>query len=129
MTALTEEYLVLCRQWARAQRHAEHGLRLWQQQCQALERDVIRLRGRLLAVRTALLWGLPVALSWTSTATARMVQTLASPQAPEQAARVLCRVGCQGHAHPALDADGSCRWHGGACAAATEVNAQTQSIG
>lgn len=51
------DYPVICRQWARAQRHAERAQREWQLTNQRLEAQVVRLRGRLLALRTAVLWG------------------------------------------------------------------------
>lgn len=135
MMGLIDEYSVLCRQWARAQRHADQGLRQWQQRCAALEADLIRLRGRLLAVRTALLWSIPVAWAWTSGTSGRIPE---SSQDPSQtvdtdvdANRVLCRVGCQSQGHPPLEPDGTCRWHGGPCGAISsrsEPVAQTQSI-
>lgn len=59
MTDRIDEYAVLCRQWARAQHHAECGLRLWRQRCASLEGEVMRLRGQLIVLRTVLLWGLP----------------------------------------------------------------------
>ena len=41
------------------------------------------------------------------------------------ATEVLCQTGCQGHAHPWLDADGACRLTGGEC---TRVGAPARVV-
>lgn len=116
MVGLIDEYAVLCRQWARAQHHAECGLRLWRQRCAVLESEAMRLRGRLLALRTALLWGVPVPWALTTCMTDAARRRDADPSEPlDDAGRLLCQVGCQGHAHRALGDDGSCRWRGVVC--------------
>lgn len=113
---LIDEYAVLCRQWGRAQRHADDSLRLWRRRCVTLEGEVMRLRGQLLALRTALLWGLPVPWMLTACTTVLASRRDAdSAESLDDAGRLLCQVGCQGHAHRALDGDGACRWRGGVC--------------
>jgi hypothetical protein len=76
-----------------------------------LEADNLRLRAALMVNRTAWLWGLgpPVTLAGHTGATP--VTPPASPL------RVLCRVGCEGHAHAWLDEGGQCRRTGSACEA------------
>lgn len=130
MVGLIDEYAVVCRQWARAQRHAENGLRHWQLRCVALEAEVVRLRGRLLALRTALLWGLPLPLALTASTSAppHGRSEVAGTESPGDAEGLLCRVGCQGHAHGALDGDGACRWHGTACGRLAGPVSTMQSI-
>lgn len=129
MVGLIDEYAVLCRQWARAQHHAECGLRLWRQRCAALESEAMRLRGRLLALRTALLWGLPVPWALTACMTDSARRCDADPTKPlGDAERLLCQVGCQGHAHRALDDDGTCRWRGVACHVSAGGEPVKQSI-
>lgn len=126
---LIDEYAVLCRQWGRAQRHADDSLRLWRQRCAALESEAMRLRGRLLALRTALLWGLPVPWMLTACTTAPARRRDADdPEPLDEAERLLCQVGCQGHAHPALGDEGTCRWRGGVCQVLAPSESQKQSI-
>ena len=70
-----------------------------ERQCRAMERALINERTRAVLACTRWSWGLGGP----------------PPQAPTTAAEVLCQTGCQGHAHPWLDADGSCRLTGGDC--------------
>ncbi len=76
-----------------------------------LEADNLRLRAALLVNRTAWLWG----LGPPATPAGRTGATLATP--PASALRVLCQVGCAGHAHAWLDEGGQCRRTGSACEA------------
>lgn len=127
MVGLIDEYAVLCRQWARAQHHAEASLQYWRQRCAQHETEIMRLRGLLLTLRTALLWGMPAPLILAVLGNAR---NTALPLGEEDipANQVLCRIGCHGHAHAALTQDGSCRWQGGPCEATQVASAEKQSI-
>lgn len=129
MVGLIDEYAVLCRQWGRAQRHADDSLRFWQQRCATLEAEAMRLRGRLLALRTALLWGVPVPWALTPCMTESARRSDADPTKPlDDAGRLLCQVGCQGHAHRVLNDDGTCRWRGVACHVSAGGESVKQSI-
>ncbi len=44
-----------------------------------------------------------------------LAEAVVRTSASDTATDVLCQTGCQGHAHPWLDADGSCRLTGGDC--------------
>ena len=81
-----------------------------ERQCRAMERALINERTRAVLACTRWSWGLggppPQAVPGA-------VDADAGP--PTTAAEVLCQTGCQGHAHPWLDADGSCRLTGGDC--------------
>ena len=74
-----------------------------------LEDENLRLRAALVVQRTAWLWGLgpPSANAGTAGAT--------SSAPPSSAHRLLCQVGCEGHAHAWLTDEGQCRRTGGAC--------------
>lgn len=80
------------------------GLRLHR-----LETENLRLRAALVVQRTAWLWGLwPPAGHESRARTTRL-------EPPSSAHRVLCRVGCEGHAHAWLTDEGQCRRTGAAC--------------
>lgn len=74
-----------------------------------LENENLRLRAALVVQRTAWLWGLgpPSANAGIAGAT--------SSDLPSSAHRVLCQVGCEGHAHAWLTDEGQCRRTGAAC--------------
>lgn len=74
-----------------------------------LENENLRLRAALVVQRTAWLWGLgPPARSDGPAG-------VTSSDSPSSAHRVLCQVGCEGHAHAWLTDDGQCRRTGGVC--------------
>lgn len=100
------EHGVLLRQLARLQRELTPAL-------QRLQQENLRLRAALLVQRTAWLWGLapPAARAMA----ARRPGGEATAEDPG-AAHWLCRVGCAGHAHAWLQADGHCRRDGEPCA-------------
>lgn len=78
--------------------------------CRAMERALIRERARAVLAATRWAWGWggpPPQTAATSTG--------ADAPAVTSAADVLCQTACQGHAHPWLDSDGSCRLTGGDC--------------
>lgn len=131
MADLLNEYAVLCRQWARAQNHAEHGMRHWRQRCDALEAEVMHLRARLIMVRTALLWRLPLPVVLLTCTVAGRCQEGSPPieAEPEEVERVLCRVACQSQAHRALAEDGSCRLRGQPCAAQADAPQRATRVG
>lgn len=107
-----EDYPVICRQWARAQRHAERAQQEWAQAVARLSSEVVRLRGQVLVLRTALLWGVRapglVAGKGRSTAMPACVT----------AREAVCLTGCHGHGHPWLGHDGHCRLDGVECPSA-----------
>lgn len=74
-----------------------------------LETENMCLRAALVVQRTAWLWGLGLAAGppWRG--------DQAQTGLPLSAHHVLCRVGCEGHAHAWLDDDGQCRRTGAAC--------------
>ncbi|TSE35245.1 hypothetical protein [Tepidimonas charontis] len=117
MDRADNDYTVICRQWARAQRHAERAQREWHQAVQRLEREVMQLRGQLLALRTAQLWGIhaPALL---------LPRPRRTNQLPLSASArtALCHIGCHGHGHPWLDTSGHCRLHGGNCTSAAALD-------
>ena len=82
-----------------------------------LEADNLRLRAALLVSRSALLWGLGPSAALAG------ADGMTSAAMPASAHRVLCQVGCEGHAHVWLDEGGQCRRTGSACdALATPAN-------
>jgi hypothetical protein len=117
-----DEYAVLCRQWARAQRHTEACQRQWQADKRGLESELVRLRGALLALRTAWLWGIkPQPRLWPRPSPSSLTSPVADTDPlieTDFAQETLCRVGCQGHGHPWLDEQGQCRLQGRACTSA-----------
>lgn len=126
--SLASEHGALARQMAALQHRVSEQLVGYAVQVQTLEAEVVCLRGRLVLVRTACLWGLPsVGLSAAiktgragaelhsrAHAVALAAQGAQSAHLPEASA-VICQTGCTGHAHPWLDADGLCRRTGNAC--------------
>lgn len=113
----------VCRQWARAQRHTENCQREWLADRVVLESELVRLRGALLVLHTAWLWGLPPQSHlWPKPSRPSTPSTSPESATPTSAAttlQTLCRVGCQGHGHPWLDEQGQCRLQGRACASVT----------
>ena len=118
-----DEYAVLCRQWARAQRHTEACQRQWQADKRELESELTRLRGALLALRTAWLWSIkPPACLWPRPSPSALASPVAGRDPmikTDLAQETLCRVGCQGHGHPWLDEQGQCRLQGRTCTSVT----------
>jgi hypothetical protein len=121
---LTGEHGALVRQLACLQDRVSRQIADHAAQVRVLQSEVVRLRGRLLQARTALLWGLargdlhrvpsPVP---PRVVTPRRL-SLVSDELPEAHA-VICQTGCAGHAHPWLEADGLCRRTGSTCEAGT----------
>ena len=109
------EYDVLCRQWGRAQRHAEAARRQWQATLQAQSAEIVRLRGRLLTIQTALLWGLRASALWLATPLRVHSTSAGSPTATSDSKDPWCQVACEGHAHVFLANNGNCRLSGEQC--------------
>ena len=100
--ALQGEHALLLRYLGQVQQRL--SLRLYR-----LETENLSLRAALLVQRTAWLWGLgPPAVPAPAAG-----EKVADPQA--SAHRLLCRVGCEGHAHAWLTEEGQCRRTGAAC--------------
>ena len=118
---LAREHGVLVRQLASLQRRWGEQ---WAEQAareRRLEAEVIRLRGRLLQARTALLWGLgarpavdPVKKNLPPQSQVFPAPSR-SPGAFREADAVLCQTACTGHAHPWRTAEGLCQRTGDAC--------------
>ena len=127
-----EEYTAVCREWARAQRLTEICQRQWLAERRALESELLRLRGALLVLRTAWLWGLkPQGSCWPrqhqhhATSTAPTSDNTDRLSAAAIAQRALCQAGCQGHGHTWLGDDGLCRLLGTPCDGVTANAALT----
>lgn len=120
--ALSGEHGALTRQLAVLQDRVSRQIADHADQVQRLQAEVVRLRGRLVQARTALLWGLsrgelrhaPPSASRRVLPAGRL--SLVSEALPE-AHTVICQTACAGHAHPWLEADGVCRRTGSACEA------------
>jgi hypothetical protein len=123
--ALAGEHGALTRQLAVLQCRVSDQLADYAGRVRWLEAEVVRLRGRLVQSRTALLWGLdqgglPQARPSAHTMAAERPRsvpkaTAVHTQAMPESSAVICQTGCSGHAHPWLEADGQCRRTGGAC--------------
>lgn len=100
--ALQREHGVLLRHLGQVQQRL--GTRLHR-----LETENLRLRAALLVQRTAWLWGLGPPVGRPGRGNQEQAESLLSTH------HVLCRVGCEGHAHAWLDDDGQCRRTGRAC--------------
>jgi hypothetical protein len=117
---LTGEHGALARQLASLQDRVSRQIADYAAQVRVLQSEVVRLRGRLVQARTALLWGLARGELHRvpSSVPPRMVMarrlSLVSDALPDAHA-VICQTGCAGHAHPWLEADGVCRRTGSAC--------------
>lgn len=128
---LTGEHGALTRQVAAMQERVSRQIADYADQVRVLQSEVVRLRGRLLQARTALLWGLargdihPAAQSVPRRVVMARRLSLVSEALPDAHA-VICQTGCAGHAHPWLEKDGVCRRTGSACeAGATSDEAST----
>ncbi|HEX5738908.1 MAG TPA: hypothetical protein VFY22_10380 [Hydrogenophaga sp.] len=117
---LTGEHGALARQLASLQDRVSRQIADYGDQVRVLQAEVVRLRGRLLQARTALLWGLARGdLRQGALSVPRRVHrrlSLVSEAMPD-AHTVICQTACAGHAHPWLEADGVCRRTGSACEA------------
>ena len=119
---LTGEHGALARQLAGLQDRVSRQIADYAAQVRVLQSEVVRLRGRLVQARTALLWGLARGdLQQASLSMPRRVLmarrlSLVS-DALADAHDVICQTACAGHAHPWLEADGVCRRTGSACEA------------
>jgi hypothetical protein len=117
---LTGEHGALARQLASLQDRVSQQIADYAAQVRVLQSEVVRLRGRLVQARTALLWGLargdlhPASLSVPRRVVMARRLSLVSDALPDVQA-VICQTGCAGHAHPWLEADGVCRRTGSAC--------------
>lgn len=127
---LTGEHGALARQLAGLQDRVSRQIASYADQVRVLQAEVVRLRGRLLQARTALLWGLAKSDQHQAIQSVppRVVMarrlSLVSEALPD-AHTVICQTGCMGHAHPWLEADGVCRRTGSACeggSAADEIS-------
>jgi hypothetical protein len=126
---LKGEHGALTRQLATLQDRVSRQIADYADQVRVLQTEVVRLRGRLLQARTALLWGLAKGdLHQGSLSVPRRVilarrLSLVSETMPD-AHTVICQTACAGHAHPWLEADGVCRRTGSAC----ETGATTDEV-
>ncbi len=127
---LSGEHGVLARRLASLQDRVSRQIAEHANQVRVLQAEVVRLRGRLLQARTALLWGLArsdlrdpaQAVSRSGIPTRRL--SLVNDALPEAHA-VICQTGCTGHAHAWLEADGVCRRTGAACDAGATAEASS----
>ena len=107
---------------AEAQALAEARAATAECRCHALERALIRERARAVLACTRWSWGLGGPPPHDLPAP----RGTSADQTPlVSATEVLCQTGCQGHAHPWLDADGACRLTGGEC---TRVGAPARVV-
>lgn len=119
---LTGEHGALARQLASLQDRVSRQIAGYAAQVRVLQSEVVRLRGRLVRARTALLWGLTrselhqVSLSMPRRVLMARRLSLVNDALPDVQA-VICQTACAGHAHPWLEADGVCRRTGSACEA------------
>ncbi len=134
---LVSEHGALTRLLAGLQHRMGELLRTHALQVQALESEILRLRGQLVVARTGLLWGLPRGrrlagtLALRPAPTARPSAAAAAPApvsdpALHEANAVICQTGCVGHAHPWLEVDGQCRRTGQACELRSEPSASPE---
>lgn len=130
---LVSEHGALTRLLAGLQHRMGELLRAHALQVQALEGEILRLRGQLVVARTGLLWGLPRGRRLAGTlalrpATATRPPATAAAPAPalREANAVICQTGCVGHAHPWLEVDGQCRRTGQACELLSEPSASPE---
>lgn len=130
---LVSEHGALTRLLAGLQHRMGELLRAHALQVQALEGEILRLRGQLVVARTGLLWGLPRGRRLARTLALRPATAMRPPAtvaAPAPALReanaVICQTGCVGHAHPWLEVDGQCRRTGQACELRSEPSASPE---
>lgn len=130
---LTGEHGVLARRLASLQDRVSRQIAYHADQVRVLQAEVVRLRGRLLQARTALLWGLargdlrdPSQAVFRPGIPARRL-SLVSDALPEARA-VICQTGCAGHAHAWLGADGVCRRTGSSCDAGATAEASAMPV-
>lgn len=130
---LVSEHGALTRLLAGLQHRMGELLRAHAVQVQALEGEILRLRGQLVVARTGLLWGLPRGRRLAGTLALRpapATRPSAAAAAPAEALReanaVICQTGCVGHAHPWLEVDGQCRRTGQACELRSEPSASPE---
>lgn len=111
--AICTEHAALLRMWGRLQTDLSVRCQAHATALEALSSEVLRLRADLLITRTALLWGMgPGGVAVVRRHPRRMAPLAAAPSA---VAEVLCRTGCEGHAHHWLDDQGECTRTGQAC--------------
>ena len=128
--ALGAEHCVLVRTLARLQGRLDDILNEQRHQVQALEAEIVRLRGQLLQARTQVLWGLGTVAVQTHKPNALQSRPMPVGAVADAASRVLCQVACVGHAHHWLQADGGCARTGALCDTAelpVQANAQSNS--
>ena len=89
-----------------------------EQACAALQSALVRERARWVLACTRWSWGLggpPVVPPATPRSATEADPAPGDFGAPFTATDVLCQTGCQGHAHPWLEANGACRLTGADC--------------
>lgn len=107
------EYGALLRMWGRLQTEMSVLCQAHAQALKTLESEVLRLRADLLITHTALYWGMTAGRL---AVTKRPLQRVAPASATLLAANeVLCRTGCEGHAHHWLDDHSGCTRTGQPC--------------
>ncbi len=107
------EYGALLRMWGRLQTQLSEHSQAHAKALKALESEVVRLRGDLLITRTALYWGMAAGgVAMVRRPNRRLAPLSATPSA---VADVLCRTGCEGHAHHWLGENSECTRTGQAC--------------
>lgn len=130
---LSGEHGALARRLAALQDRVSRQIADHADQVRVLQAEVVRLRGRLMQARTALLWGLArgdlrgpsQALTRPGVLARRL--SLVSEALPEAHA-VICQTGCAGHAHAWLEADGVCRRTGSTCDAGVPADESAMSV-
>jgi len=113
--ALGTEHGVLVRTLARLQGRLDDMLNEQRHQVQALEAEIVRLRGQLLQARTQVLWGLGTVAAQTRSLNALQPRSKPVGAVADAASRVLCQVACVGHSHHWLQTDGGCARTGALC--------------
>lgn len=119
-STLRQEHAVLCRQLGQLQQRIGELLAERDGTIGRLDAQTLYLRGQLVVLRTALLWGLALPGQPHCTPAPpgarriRAATALTTPSLPVAKA-LLCQVACSGHAHTWLDEQGQCTRDGLPC--------------
>lgn len=111
--AIDVEYRCLLRMWGRLQSELSAQCQAHARVRAALEAEVIRLRAELLIAHTAQFWGM--AAGRITRAAPQRTTPSASLRSQPATEEVLCRTGCEGHAHHWLDERDGCTRTGQPC--------------
>lgn len=111
----TQDYAALVRHLGAIQRRLAAQTAELTAAARALEAETLRLRAERIACATARYWAIPP--RGPAQARPRAVTSGCKPRAPTSVVvhEVLCRTGCQGHAHPWRTDEGLCALDGEDC--------------